>query len=291
MAIRRSRRCVLDFSVWYVHPFGVPHQMPMQFSEKLIATFILLALSAWLWLVPGKLQAQVSNGIESPVPGDVLSGIVIVKGTAIDPSFLRYEVAFLREAGPGGNWIVFAQGDQPVIDDTLAVWDTTVGQESDPVFPDGRYQLRLRVVRTDYNYDEFIVRDLQLANLSATPTPTATITSTLQAVGPTPASGTAVAPAPTSALDILPTLTPFPTPSPQATPVNAPLGPASPDDSTGQDGGLLGQLSSIDAGRFGKSFWRGVVIVFYLFLGLGVYLLLRGLFRRLWRRFQARFFQ
>ena len=43
----------------------------------------------------------------------------------------------------------------------LAIWDTTVGREINaPVWPDGRYRLRLRVVRTDYNYDEYFVTDL-----------------------------------------------------------------------------------------------------------------------------------
>src|SRR5690606_38746586 len=67
--------------------------------------------------------AQAPNGISSPPEGETVSGIVLVEGTATDPAFLRYELAFNR----GADWIVFAEGTRPVQQGTLAVWDTTVG--------------------------------------------------------------------------------------------------------------------------------------------------------------------
>ena len=255
--------------------------------HQLVVSFLLIGflcgLSLW-WFLP--VQAQATNGIVQPAPGDVLSGIVIIQGTATDASFLRYELAFFNESGANSDWIVFAQGDQPVIDGTLAVWDTTVGRGSNRVFPDGRYQLRLRVVRQDYNYDEYFVANLTIANESGTPTATPTITTTIPVVTVTPGIRDTALPEITQpAPDTLPSLTPFPTPSPQATPVNEPLGPGSEGDAGGQEEqrGIFEQLSGIDTGRFGQAFWQGARWVAYAFAILAAYLLLRGALRRLWR--------
>ncbi|MCA9960989.1 MAG: hypothetical protein KC443_18240, partial [Anaerolineales bacterium] len=112
-----------------------------------------------------------ANGITQPTSGAAVSGVVTVTGTAVDPNYLRYELAFRAESGTAGDWVVFAEGDQPIQNGILAIWDTTIGRNVNaPVWPDGRYQLRLRVVRTDYNYSEYFVTGLIISN-SGTPTP------------------------------------------------------------------------------------------------------------------------
>lgn len=74
--------------------------------------------------------------------------------------YLRYELAFANQT-TGSDWIVFAEGSEPVVDGTGPCGGHAVGEAvGAPVFPDGRYQLRLRVVKTDFNYDEFFVMDL-----------------------------------------------------------------------------------------------------------------------------------
>lgn len=237
-------------------------------------------------------QAQGQNGFSQPAPGDILSGIVIVQGTATDANFLRYELAFLHESGPSGDWIVFAQGDQPVINGTLAVWDTTVGRGANRVFPDGRYQLRLRVVRQDFNYDEYFLANLTIANDSVTPSPSPTLTTTVSSETVTPASVETALPVLTQpAPDILPSLTPFPTPSPQATPVNEQLGPGNDGDSgdTEERQGVFEQIAGIDTGQFESAFWQGVRIVVIIFGLLAAYVFLRGVFRRLWRLLANRY--
>lgn len=230
---------------------------------------------------------QTESGITQPAAGDDVSGVVIIEGTATHDAFLRYELAFRRD---GGEWIVFADGDRPVVDGTLAIWDTTVGYPQSPVFPDGVYQLRLRVVRQDYNYDEYFLRDLTLANEGGTPTPTATATvAGTIAPGDTGPAGTAT-PAPGSGVGVdrptlLPSLTPFPTPSPQATTAGVAAGDnRSPSPGNGDEpAGLLGRLLAIDFGRFRDAFWQGVTYAIYPFAALAIYLALRGLLRRLWR--------
>lgn len=244
------------------------------------ASILLILLSGRLaW--PRPLWAQAAApGIREPAAGDTLSGTVVVRGTADDPAYLRYELAFRPESGSDADWIVFAEGDQPVRDGTLAVWDTTVGRSAGaPVWPDGRYRLRLRVVRTDYNYSEYFVTDLAIRN-DGTPTPTPTITATVTAGAP----GAAQTPAFT-VLTPIPSLTPFPTVTPLPTAERPSAGaagetPVSPDD----PGGLLGQLAQAETSRLTAAFWLGVRLTGWLFAALLLYLLLRAAGRWLWRR-------
>jgi hypothetical protein len=229
-------------------------------------------------------RAQLRNGIYEPESGDTVSGIVIVRGTADDPDFLRYELAFIYEFAPSSDWIVFAQGERPVTDDTIAIWDTTVGGETSPVFPDGRYRLRLRVVRSDYNYEEYFTTDLLLANFTLTPTITATLTQTLDSSSTTPLPATVIAATRGAGNGILPTLTPFPSPTPGPTPINAASPPDSPSSDGDNKGGLLGQLADIDLGRFGTAFRYGVTVVAIAFAALASYLLIRTLARWMLRQ-------
>lgn len=236
----------------------------------------------WL-LLTGKAAAQPSaNGITAPEPDTVASGVVTVQGTAVHPNFLRYELAFRRENGAETEWIVFAEGAQPVIDGTLAVWDTTVGRDiGDPVFPDGRYRLRLRVVRSDYNYDEYYVSGLEVANGAAeapaeTPRPVETAAATAVFITPTPGQ---VRPTP------IPSLTPFPTLTPPPTAARPAAGEAT---LTPPPRGVLPQLLAAPVGRIGRAFRLGVQIAVGIFLLLFAYLAARGVGRRLWRAFWAR---
>lgn len=252
----------------------------------MVAAAWLVSFLICLGILAAPALAQAQNGFTQPVSGDVLSGVVIVQGTATDSSFLRYELAFLNESGLNSDWIVFAQGDQPVIEGTLAVWDTSVGSASNRVFPDGRYQLRLRVVRQDFNYDEYFATNLTIANDSGTPTATATLTTTGTTEASTPQAVETNLPVLTQpAPDVLPSLTPFPTPSPQATPVNEALGPGSGGNSGEEPErqGVFEQIGGVDTSQFERAFWQGVRLVALAFIVLAAYILLRAIFRRLWR--------
>lgn len=256
----------------------------------ILLLFVFLLGSVW---PVSAVLAQAQNGITSPAGGDVLSGVVIVTGTATDSSFLRYEVAFNNG---GSDWVVFASGDQPVVNNTLAIWDTTIGG-ANSVFPDGNYQLRLRVVRQDYNYDEYFVTSIIVANGDAVPTPTPTPTEPADdnpAGNPLPTptllSGTS-APVDIFRPTGIPSLTPFPTPSPQATPVDAISGITRPDDpdEPSPTGGLLDQFrSAFNSDRFSEAFLQGVTIVVYIFVALGLYLIIRAITRWLWRQLLIR---
>lgn len=254
-------------------------------NQRLPKTIVLLVVAAGLSLVlVSGLYAQTGNGIYEPADGDTVGGVVVVRGSAVHPQFLRYELAFLQATRPGSDWIVFAQGDQPVQDDTLAVWDTTVGQPVSPVFPDGLYRLRLRVVRTDYNYDEYYANDILIANVTATPSPTGTITTTLP-LPPTLPSASELEATRRAGSGTLPTLTPFPTPSPLPTVPGADLGVGDSDSGDAdQPAGLINRILAIETSRFSRAFWLGVGLVFVVFASFAAYIVMRGAWRRIRRR-------
>jgi hypothetical protein len=237
----------------------------------------------WLLLTGREAAAQPSaNGITAPEVDTEVSGVVTVQGTAVHPNFLRYELAFRREDGAETDWIVFAEGSQPVIDGTLAVWDTTVGRDiGAPVFPDGRYRLRLRVVRADYNYDEYYVSGLEVANGEAatpaeTPRPVETAAATAVFITPTPGQAR---PTPIPSLTPFPTLTPPPTVARPAT-AEATLTPP--------PRGVLPRLLAAPVGRIGRAFRLGIQVAVGIFLLFFAYLAARGVARRLWRAFWSR---
>ncbi|MCL4263007.1 MAG: hypothetical protein KJ069_07315 [Anaerolineae bacterium] len=253
---------------------------------KWLFSFLLLM---FIFVAASHAAAQ-SNGISAPAPGETLAGVVTVTGTAVHSDYLRYELAFLNEANPAAGWIVFAEGSQQVTNGVLAIWDTTVGQNvGAPVFPDGRYQLRLRVVKTDYNYDEYFVTNLTISNAGPTPTPTPDETAlavTLTAVSPGAPGNTQQTEGDTAVFSPatpLPSLTPFPTPTPPATPLSL-TGGLSPTATPG-DGGVLGQLEAVDTTQFSRAFWGGVRLTAVIFGLMALYVLLRSVGRRLWRRF------
>lgn len=115
------------------------------------------------------------NGIHKPRSYKHVGGVVDFVGTAIDPSFLRWELAW----SPAGaeEWAFLVSGERQRVNATLARLDLSklAGTTVD---------FRLRVVRQDHNYDEFFAREVTI--LPPTPLPP-TPFSPLGSPTPTPA--------------------------------------------------------------------------------------------------------
>ena len=77
-----------------------------------------------------------------PKQGDVLQGVVTIRGSSNETGFLSAEVDFAYAGDTTGTWFLIATGSQPVDSNILASWDTTT-------ITDGNYNLRLRVTLTD----------------------------------------------------------------------------------------------------------------------------------------------
>jgi hypothetical protein len=128
--------------------------------------------------------------IDSPHPGDVLQGVVTIVGSSNIDGFVSADISFTYADDPTGTWFLIAKNLQPVSNNTLVTWDTTV-------ITDGNYVLRLQVTLTDGNMREFLVPELRVRNYTPIETPT-----------PLP-----IAPEPTPFPTAASTLTPFPTPT------------------------------------------------------------------------------
>ncbi len=112
-----------------------------------VSKMLVLALAAFMVLsLPMGAIAATANGFTSPQDGATVSGTVEVKGYASDPNFMKWQLDLL----PGGDSdaaIFLALGEEAG-EFTFSL--DTVG------LPNGEHAFRLRVVRTDSNYDEFV---------------------------------------------------------------------------------------------------------------------------------------
>lgn len=147
----------------------------MRLRYVLLALLVIIAAAATLPLPSA--FAQGGNGITSPANGAVVQGSVQIVGTATLPDFLRYDLHFSANQQ---DWVYFGSGPVPVINGVLGYWDT-IGAR----IPDGIYTIRLRVVKSDSNYDEFYTYNIQVAN-SAPPTAAPSPTEFEQPDTPTP---------------------------------------------------------------------------------------------------------
>ncbi|MEZ4770383.1 MAG: polysaccharide deacetylase family protein [Caldilineales bacterium] len=133
----------------------------MNRATALSLTFLLSLILSVAWL-PRHATAG-SNGIQSPASGASVRGQIDVRGTADDGRFAKWQLDLLTEDDVNRATFI-ALGEQPASQPTtLAALDTTR-------FPDGGYSLRLRVVRSDGNYDEYVT-PITVANHSAAPAP------------------------------------------------------------------------------------------------------------------------
>ncbi len=107
--------------------------------------------------------------IGSPQKGDVVQGVVEIKGTVASDTFRSAEVYYAYGAS-GDNWFLIAHLDQPVENALIARWDTTT-------ITDGEYQLKVRLLHQDGSFDEFVVNPIHVRNYSAEPTVTPAPTS------------------------------------------------------------------------------------------------------------------
>lgn len=243
---------------------------------------LVLALGAFSCCVVATAYAQGANAITSPRDNAVVQGAVLIEGTAAGADFLRYELAFFKEFDPQGDWVVFATGDQPVVNGVLTTWDTTVGRDAGaPFYLDGTYRLRLRVVREDSNYDESFVLGISLSNEEPAVTPE-----------DTPEAQPAASPIPTSAFALptqLPTLTPFPssTARPTAERERTPAGDQ--DAVPEEDGSFLDLEGEFSLGQIKSGICMGGIITLGFFGALAAYLLLRNTLRLILSRARSWF--
>ena len=144
--------------------------------------------------------------ITSPAPEETLRGQVTITGRVDIVNLTSVQLEFGYASNPTNTWFTIQTFSQPILDSTLAVWDTTS-------ITDGDYVLRLRVNFEDGTSQEATV-PVRIGN-DALPTPTAEPTST-------PAEAEVLVPTP-----FLLAASPTPTEVPRPTPTALPPNPAS----------------------------------------------------------------
>lgn len=94
-----------------------------------------------------QLQSELRLEITDPRPGEIVSGLIKVKGFSDTRGFRKWQLDLLPYADPG-QAIYLAHDTVPApVRTELFKLDTTL-------YPDGDHALRLRAVRADGNYDE-----------------------------------------------------------------------------------------------------------------------------------------
>jgi len=190
-------------------------------GKLLLLTFFLVAVAV------KSVAAQALPAILSPQLGEVLQGVVTIRGSSRAAGFMSSEVDFAYTGDATGTWFLIADGSQPVDSNTLATWDTTS-------ITDGNYNLRLRVYLSDETHLDEIIPNLRVRNYTPVETPTPALTTSTPTLTPTDT--------------LIPT--PFPTPTP------LPLNPAvltTKDISTSLAYGGLGAVIFIVV--FGVYLW------------------------------------
>ena len=204
-------------------------------------------------------QDAASARIASPKSGDTVSGNnVTITGTAANANLKSYVLEFASEDTNPDQWFPIAPPvTQPVTNGPLGRWDTTT-------IPDGKYQIRLRVVKRDGTQVIDVVKDVLVTNRQPTPLPTIPPTATLPGLV-TPSPG----PSPTPAIQQPPSSTPrftavaLPTDKPVLAPTSASVSP----------------VGLIDFSSLGNAFCGGAWIAIGGFVILGVFSLVRTRFR------------
>jgi len=199
-------------------------------------------------------QGQAIAQITSPTEGQTLNGLVTITGSTDHPQFARWELAYGPDPNPNDAWQPFASGTQPVHDGTLGTWNTGI-------IADGQYMLRLRTVRKDSNYDETVVRGLQVSNAAPLGTPTSIPPApTFPAEEPTFTAAEAAQPLPTIRVEQPPTSAP----EARAVQTNQPQANAASRRSTSST------ANGFDALQFGSACLNGAIVAAGLFVMLGV---------------------
>ncbi len=162
---------------------------------RFLLPFVLLLIAA---------QDAPPLAITSPAPDEVLRGEVTVTGRLDVSGFASARLDFAYASNPTDTWFTIQAFSEPVIDSTLAVWDTTS-------ITDGDYVLRLRVNFEDGSFQE-VTLPIKVGNDIPISTPTVEPTST-------PDEATILIPTP-FLVAASPTPTDLPRPTPTALPAN-----------------------------------------------------------------------
>lgn len=132
--------------------------------------WVLLVFGMALGVVPaveaGAVKAIVPRiEISQPRPGQALQGSVHILGSTNIRNFGNGKLEFAYQNNPTDTWFRLAESDQGIVNEVLAVWDTTT-------ISDNNYQLRLTVTTRDNQKHIYQVEGLRVRNYTPIETDT-----------------------------------------------------------------------------------------------------------------------
>ena len=112
-----------------------------------LAIGLLLLVGAVQFAAP-VFAAEPQNGILAPTEGSTVAGTVNVEGVAAHPTFRKWQLDLLVNGDPAhAAFLAVAENQLPNASNLIS-WDTSL-------YPNGNHVLRLRVVHSNLNYDEY----------------------------------------------------------------------------------------------------------------------------------------
>lgn len=120
---------------------------------KTIFLSLIILFNSWFSLHPQLDLVRIQNLKD----GDYLQGNVQISGTVTGTGLKSVEVSFRYQDTESSGWFTIKTLQQMVVDDTIAVWDTST-------IADGTYQLRVLAIYEDGRQQETVVKDLKVRN-------------------------------------------------------------------------------------------------------------------------------
>lgn len=221
--------------------------------------------------------------INSPTSDEVIRGQVQIVGSADHPNS-AYFAYYAIDIAPAGtqSWQFLADGRNRVINGNLATWNTTL-------FPDGSYDIQLRVVWIDGNFGRDVIQSVSVSNTAPPPTATPLATATtinFATLLPEISTNTPLPPTETPRVIIEGPIVDTPTPRPTATSTPTLVGPTLVAPDSGSS--VLPSVEGISFSPLRNAFMYGCGLMLVIFLFFGFLSALRMVFKGFVQR-QSRF--
>ncbi|MCJ7624200.1 MAG: hypothetical protein MUO76_11905 [Anaerolineaceae bacterium] len=126
---------------------------------------LFLLFTGFLSLMWGEFLLVNSPQVETPEPGDVLQGVIVIVGSTKLSGFQSAEISFSYNSDDADERFLIHSSTEPISTGTLAVWDTTT-------ISDGTYRLHIIVHLEDDRQVETVVPDLRVRNYTPVETGT-----------------------------------------------------------------------------------------------------------------------
>jgi hypothetical protein len=120
--------------------------------------FILIIIAPALVSVYFQQTAADFPRVDVPYEGDTVRGVVGIAGSTEIEGFISSEVFF--GFSPNGEWFSIGRQKEPVSNQVIANWDTTV-------ITDGIYRIKVLVTRSNGSQTETIVSNIRVSNYTS----------------------------------------------------------------------------------------------------------------------------